>query len=297
MKRNGMVGVQTWLAEGTLLADGLCIGEKYERDVVPVKGKTTVYSTVAEPKIRDINLSEGTISVDFQLTMRWLDPNIKTRFDTEDEETGFIVLSKASISKIWTPDLYIHDSRSFKMHDEWMSLQRSSAVTTHMPGISMANHAIIEVEYQIKSTVYCHFYTAAYPMDLQTCNLTFRSGSFEAIFALYDLDKSSRDPIASKSSSFEFQIHLLNNMKRDVKSKIGMKIVIQRILSPFLLKYYVPCIGIVLLSAMSFAIPVSAIPGRVGLLVTLFLTLTNLFIHQMVSLCANSYLLVLIKYS
>ena len=88
-----------WFAKGTLLADGLCIGEEYVRSVAPFKGDTIVYSTIAEPKIREISLSEGTISVDFHLTMRWLDPNIKTHFDLEDKESGFVVLSEASLKK------------------------------------------------------------------------------------------------------------------------------------------------------------------------------------------------------
>ena len=71
-----------------MLADGLCIVEEYAREVAPFKGNTYVYSTVADPKIREISLSDGTISVDFQLTMRWLDPNIKTLFDSEDKEAG-----------------------------------------------------------------------------------------------------------------------------------------------------------------------------------------------------------------
>ena len=268
---------------GTLLADGLCIGQGYARSVAPLKGNTTVFSTIVRPKLRDISLSEGTVSLDFQLTMRWLDPSIKSKFTLDDKNAGFVVLSKASIENIWTPDLYILDSRSFKIKDEWASLKRASALTTPIPGISMENNVLIEVQYEIKSTVYCMFYPAAYPMDQQTCNVTFGSGSFEAIFVLYDLRKDLKTPITSKSPTFEIQISYFDNNERDGSNRIGVNIKITRILRPFLLKYYVPCIAIVLLSALSFAIPVTAIPGRVGLLVTLFLTLTNLFIHQMVS--------------
>ena len=240
------------------MADGLCIGQEYERDVVPVKGNTTVYSTLGEPKLREISLSEGTVSVDFQLTMRWFDPNIKSRYDLEAKEAGFVVLSKASLDKIWTPDLRIRDSRSFKIQDEWASLERSSALTAHMPEISRGNDVMLEVQYEIKSTVYCQFYTSKSPIDQQTCNVTFGSGSFEAIFALYNPDDSSRISFMSKSSTFEIGIHMFDNMKTDGSNMIGMKIEIKRILSPFLLKYYILCIGIVVLSALSFAIPVTA---------------------------------------
>ena len=271
-----------WVAKGTLLADGLCIGQEYARSVAPFKGNTTVYSTVEEPRFRGISISDGTVAVDFKLTMRWVDPDIKTLFDDEDRDAGYIVLSKTSLDKIWTPDLYILDRRSFKLQDEWASLKRSSVLTRHIPGISIGNYATIELQYEIKSTVYCRFYPATYPMDRQICNLTFGSGSFEAMFVLYDLGPIS---FTYNSSEFEIQIQLFDNMKGDGSNTIGMNIEIGRIISPFLLKYYVPCIGIVLLSALSFAIPVTAIPGRVSLLVTLFLTLTNVFIHQMVSHC------------
>ena len=41
-------------------------------------------------------------------------------------------------------------------------------------------------------------------------------------------------------------------------------------------------IAIVVVAQISFIIPMSAIPGRVALVVTQFLTLTNIFIHEMV---------------
>ena len=57
---------------------------------------------------------------------------------------------------------------------------------------------------------------------------------------------------------------------------------IDRILRPFIFRYYLPCAAIVMVSALSFIIPVAALPGRIGLAVTQFLTLTSIFIHQMV---------------
>ena len=71
--------------------------------------------------------------------------------------------------------------------------------------------------------------------------------------------------------------------KTNGTNQVGIKITMQRVTTSFIMKYYVPCIAIVLVSEIGFIIPVTAIPGRVGLLVTQFLTLINLFIHQMVS--------------
>ena len=63
----------------------------------------------------------------------------------------------------------------------------------------------------------------------------------------------------------------------------GFDITLERMFQPFLFQYYLPCMAIVLVSQISFIIPLSSIPGRVALVVTQFLTLTNIFIHSTVS--------------
>ena len=67
------------------------------------------------------------------------------------------------------------------------------------------------------------------------------------------------------------------------RTKIGLDIKITRLLKPYVLKYYIPCIAIVIMSQLSFIIPLESLPARVGLVVTQFLTLISLFIQQMVN--------------
>ena len=76
--------------------------------------------------------------------------------------------------------------------------------------------------------------------------------------------------------------YLRTNNKHMLKLIIGLQIKMKRLVRPFVYQYYLPCISIVLVSFMSFVVPLSAIPGRVALVVTQCLTLTNLFIHQRV---------------
>ena len=68
----------------------------------------------------------------------------------------------------------------------------------------------------------------------------------------------------------------------DIYAQIGFDITMDRILQPFLLQFYVPAIIIVMVSQSSFMVTLSAIPGRITLVVTQFLVLTNVFIHQQV---------------
>ena len=55
-----------------------------------------------------------------------------------------------------------------------------------------------------------------------------------------------------------------------------------RQIQTYVYQCYIPCSASVLMSFSSFIIPVTAVPGRVAIIVTQFLTLTSFFIHQMV---------------
>ena len=184
----------------------------------------------------------------------------------------------------------------------------------------------IEMKYDVKTTVYCKDWTyTKYPMDNQTCRVMFGSASASSIFTLhqelitenslraensfgaanfsidieyFDQNETNDNTSHQKSNSynntnfqravnFDIEIEYFDQNKADGTNQVGIKITMQRVTTSFVLKYYAPCVAIVLVSGIGFTIPVTAIPGRVGLLVTQFLTLINLFIHQMVSNFCN----------
>ena len=69
---------------------------------------------------------------------------------------------------------------------------------------------------------------------------------------------------------------------RIVESIYGFDIEMKRRLNPYIYQYYLPAITLVIITSLSFIIPLSATPGRVSLVVTQCLTLTNIFINQRV---------------
>ena len=66
----------------------------------------------------------------------------------------------------------------------------------------------------------------------------------------------------------------------DNLKEVGFNLTMKRIQQPFLVRYYLPCVAIVIVTQMSFYIPPDAIPGRIVLLITLFLTLMHLLISE-----------------
>ena len=277
-----------WHSSGILLTKGACVDYDYQPYFVPEKGMTKVYSTIETPKVRGVDENEGTVSIEFTLTMRWLDPNIKTNFSSDNNEHQERAVNPRRIGNIWEPDWYIPNLRDYnkrfqiKSFDILTNDEFSQEDAIQIPKTRVSKTAV-KLRYGIKSTVYCNFDHSAYPMDDQTCNLTMGSGSFGAIFVLYDKSNISHGEVTYETKTFETSITFFDEKLNNGNNTVGMKIKLSRIVNSFILKYYIPCMAIVLISELSFVIPLTAIPGRVALLVTQFLTLINLFIYQQVS--------------
>ena len=70
----------------------------------------------------------------------------------------------------------------------------------------------------------------------------------------------------------------------DKHTQMGVRVIIklERCILPFIIRYYLPCMAIAVVSLINFCIPIECVPARVTLLVTQFLTLTNILIAQQV---------------
>ena len=269
------------------MAKGACISSKTQKHLVPNPGRTKVICRFEHERVRKIDSRGQTVSVDLTLTMKWWDPNIKHKVLEDNNNNGEIILSPSSIKKIWTPDLMIRNLTSFKIEEEWVKLIKAKILIhdeANQTEIVNSPTANVETTYEIKASIYCEFDHSKYPLDKQNCSLTLGSSSLGAIFVLQndnDIETGNKTYIASNfhvsTKFFDDQRHAFGN------NTIGMRFFMTHSTLPYLVKYYIPCIAIVIISMMSFTIPLSAIPGRIALLVTQFLTLTNLFIYEMVS--------------
>ena len=74
-----------------------------------------------------------------------------------------------------------------------------------------------------------------------------------------------------KNKTIGFQTLGYNNY-----SNAGFEIRLNRRSTPILINTYLPCMMLLLISFIGFFIPVAMIPGRMALLVTIFLMLVNI---------------------
>ena len=288
-KQFGRPRTYHWDANGILLEKGVCIGKTYRKDFAPEKEATKLYATIEYQKVRNVDAKKQTLFVDIVMTLRWFDPNIKTKFSPEDKENGGITLSLRTIDKIWIPDMYIWNRTSIQSKEQWASLINAKIVETNYTN-GLQNEidetkrgiTLVEMKYEIKTTVFCKFEYSNYPIDEQICNVSIGSSSYEAIFVLHDENGIYHSGSNYKAVNLMISTTYFDEGIEHVRNKVGIKIQMNRLMKPFWMKYYIPCIAIVIVSEISFVVPLTAIPGRVALLVTQFLTLVNLFIYQMV---------------
>ena len=279
-----------WSAQNgsKLLAKGVCVEKGYQKHFVPEKGITKVHSTIEYQRIRAVSSKEQTVTMDFTLTLKWMDPHIRT---TEEElATEGILLSPAAIKMIWTPDLHIWNRTSSQTDERILMISSKILSSDERNKLEAINEAKdkhsrtgIEMSYEIKTTVFCDFKHSAYPMDEQRCDITFGSSSSGAIFVLNETHRKQDPTNTYQAANFDVSISFSDGKTGQRNNNVGIMIEMKRVTTAFILKYYIPCMAIVLVSVIGFVIPASAIPGRVALLVTQFLTLINLFICQMVS--------------
>ena len=307
-----------------LLEDGACISRGYKKGVVPqsmgiiesseVKRPermdergwdckenendihcrlpyTYVYTTINDYTVRDINDQQGTITLDLSLTMVWMDQGIKTYKPkyNEGKEENEVSLPLERIEDIWTPHLHIYnlsDYSSYKNSKNMVSLKVMA--TNYLEGNGLCLYGpMVSYQMEAKITFYCDFDYSSYPMEYSICKFRFSGQRSNLKFTLANPEHDELPEHRIKHIGYFDTTASLVEEKDGKHGQVGIGLDIQvhRVVTPFVLKYYLPGATITIVSQLSFIIPFSALPGRVALIVTQFLTLTSLFIHQMVSYC------------
>ena len=267
-----------------LLEAGACIPYHYRPQAIPNKGSTKIYTTIIQESVREVDNKREVMIVDLKLQMQWIDDRIKTNFSEDDKKNGGIGLDLLyQINKIWRPLMYFHNITDWKSHEDSYNILGLTLDANHSID---TNETVVEYNLETKAMVYCDFNFVAYPMDLQTCSLRFESKSSGLDLELFDPLDTFHKEKEYGVSGFDIKVSFLDgylDKKRNSNRAVGYDVTMERKLQPYFMMYYLPCMAILLVSVISFAVPLNAIPGRVGLLVTLFLTLTNLFIYEMVN--------------
>ena len=257
--------------KGTLLSTSVCVPFGYLKGEVP-DIPTIVKTTIEINNIREIDDRRMRLTLDFYEELKWIDNRIKTNLSTEKAA----VLNNNLINYVWKPDLWIQNIFDFKLH----SILEPTAgfIIKNKEACQSKNctdkefDTLVTYNLEAQATIYCNFHFVSYPMDTQYCDLVM-DGSYpypDIVFFSFELGVFGVTSKHSNTDAFSINITFKQNTNQ---SGIQSTIKLERSLLPFVIKYYLPCIAIIVVSLVSFLISVTSIPARVALLVTQFLTL------------------------
>ena len=280
---------ELYCKSGTLLSTSVCIPNGYLKGEVPEK-PTKVNAKIEINNIREVDDKKMRITLDFYQELTWMDNRIITRFLTNP----FSVLNNNLIDYIWKPDLWIKNLFDFKLHSVLdptggliiMEKEHCPLVMNCTMPTETKRNTVVVYNMEALATIYCNFDFLNYPMDTQQCEFLM-DGSYpypNVVDISFDVGLFGVTNENSNIDDFEIEVTFKYNINT---TGIHSVIKLERKILPFLIKYYLPCIAIIVVSLLSFLISMDSIPARVGLLVTQFLTLTNILIAQQVTILSG----------
>ena len=264
------------------LENGVCKNEGYKAYILPSRNLTILVS-LKHQYIHSVDDKINSFSMDVEVVLYWIDPGITSTFSYSDKSQGYIPLSIRALKGMWTPELYIYNLSDYKtfIDSQHVSSAKILYNNTYFKNTDVGV-SVIEYKIEFKAPVYCVFDFRGYPSDKSSCHFIFGS-QYENIQYIY-VDKELPNN-HSITGLHDCKLRMTNTSlldKRIFKNSIGLEIEITRIMRPFIYRYFLPCIGFVVVSSLSITLPTSALQARVGLSVTVLLMTVNLYVTQLV---------------
>ena len=283
-------------ATNQLLVQNICLMPNYHSNEPPngLYTRTNVFIQLHGAFMLEVNEKDNRFTIQISENLQWLEPRMRTNFSKVPKDIHMIKLSEDSYSKIWHPGKDMHTLSMLKQNTLYEPKFYRDLVVIKDEETSQTA-SLVDAWKDWTATIFCPFDFSTYPFDTQHCEFTQKADRHTKTFLVYYFPEQSTK-LSYDAVGFHINIELsgpfidinesLWNVERGA-DEIGFTITMKRIFRPYLYKYYFPCIIIVIVSQISYIIPLSAIPGRVGLVATQFLTLVNIFIHQLVSKLAS----------
>ena len=291
---------------GLLLEENVCLTSAYKPSKPPKPSTTIQVGFLKSVKLFDVDEGLGLIKLFMdEVVLHWEDPRVKinlNRIENEKlrqtpipgpERFKILVLPVESMCSslfdgngrlvIWLPG-QIHFKGLLKSNpDDSKNPMGISEIGIRLSDPMNKTSPLIYIEVKFRLTIECRFNYKKYPMDTQICGLRFTSDNLNRLNTILidPVGKCKQIDEGYELNGFHITTACVND------TKIGIDFTLKRDIMSYLLQFYLPSAIIVFVSQTSFVIPLSATPGRISLVVTLFLALTNIFINEQVKMLTD----------
>ena len=266
-------------------AYGICLEHRYNEKTPPNRTITQIYFKILRNRVLEIREREKNIDIRMEITDTWEDHRIsfspeyiknKKPSGSPDITINWYDSTKEN-QNIWYPD----GIRMTTVSHETMA----HSPFTHLRfknSDAKPNTTFVSRVREIQMSVFCEFHSTMFPLDTTNCTFRLSNEDASGLQLLFDPDMKHIGTKTFGKDGFNITKTYEYGYNLEDSGYIGFNLEMRRVLSPFLFQYYLPAASVVFVSQISLLIPLSSIPGRTGLLATLFLTLTNIFINHMV---------------
>jgi len=261
----------------------ICIPENYQKYDLPLQTKPTFVTIGVDikdiPKVSDKDFS---ITLNAYFNVKWRDPRLLVSKDYSKEgplpdnvvEDGpsLTPINLHILRNLWLPDVEILDLKAFETH----------SVLSKLEGIWIDSNLEVMYALATRITFICPMRFNSFPMDIQICK--FKVGSFNYPMSKITFLSEFTPNDDSIKSILDYKITFKALEPSDTHyqaigmnySTTGFQLVLTRKMSFYIVTYYLPSGLFVVVSWISFLVNPEIIPGRMTLLVTIFLVLINI---------------------
>ena len=263
-----------------------CLPPDYNKNVQPWKYRSLTNSTMPWNydfsfkvfDVQEIHEFDRTLQIDLYFGIFWEEPRLQINATAVDEDkeahiAGFIGIPMNYFEYIWLPDLEIFGLSHFE----------SSSILRPMSGLWVNRDKILRYNVRVRTVLSCEMNFHDYPFDSHEC--VFRASSFYYHQDIINCtSRFSYFPDNQRNLGYMIKMENLSSHQRSVTynendfATCGFRILLDRALTQIIFEVYFTSTLLVIVTWVSFILSPSTVPGRMGILVTAFLALINIFI-------------------
>ncbi|XP_040566993.1 glycine receptor subunit alpha-2 [Lepeophtheirus salmonis] len=266
-----------------------CTPRNYSKFDLPVKkGVNHITVSIDIAEVLRINDKDYSITFSGYFNVKWQESRIELSPDFGEEVAGpgvnttnnpniVVPMSTEFVKDVWMPDIFIYSLKTYKVMD----------VLNKLAGLWIGADKTILYSQATHITFICPMRFDKFPLDTQVCKFQVGSCSYDDTKMRFMTENAGyQSPKTANSIALDYDIQIKMLSKEDQVflggglgnfSLAGFELVLHRYVSTYIITYYLPSGLFVIVSWISFLIPMDVIPGRMALLVTLFLVLVNIF--------------------
>ena len=267
-----------------------CLPQDYDQEKEPWKFRNVInmsmpwfyYLHYKVFDLREVDDTQQTVALDLNFKIKWYEPRIEinftdailkeqvTRIDKEDH----INLPLKTFRDFWIPDSEIYSIKKY----------RSVNILTPTATFRVNKNKLMRYVARVNVILSCKMDFENYPFDSQNCS--FRQGSFYNPMEVVNCT-SKVYHYKNLQRSLQYDLRILDlppelntwDSEGLLWATCGFMIELKRQKTQVFFQVYFTSILLVVISWVSFIIDPDAIPGRMGLLVGLFLMLITVFMN------------------